>query len=300
MKKWIPIALTAVIAVVFCSGCAKKETAQSSSVETETTAAATEKSQITETTTAQTAAATLSPVYPTDVPEIHASTKAPQQQVIADFSWDRIKPNTINGTNEVYTPEITTPIDCLCVADSAFANNESVKSAAFLNPNTEIGSSAFASCTNLQELSLPQYIETISPYAFQDCISLRILELPESVTTIEESAFFGCTSLIQLSMQQGLQKIGTTAFYGCSALSIVSIPEGVTEIGDYAFGNCAALANVYVPASVRNAGLYPFSGSADLAVEEQKSIQIFVKENSWMDVNFDMVCSGTSCVKMYY
>ena len=101
-------------------------------------------------------------------------------------------------------------------------------------------------------------------------------------------------------MQQGLQKIGTTAFYGCSALSIVSIPEGVTEIGDYAFGNCAALANVYVPASVRNAGLYPFSGSADLAVEEQKSIQIFVKENSWMDVNFDMVCSGTSCVKMYY
>ena len=120
------------------------------------------------------------------------------------------------------------------------------------------------------------------------------------MTTIEESAFFGCTGLTGLQLNEGLQSIGKTAFYGCSSLTNVYIPDGVIEIGDYAFGNCAKLYNVHIPESVTKCGLYLFSGSADVALEEQQTINIFVKQNSWMDQNFDTVFSGTKCTKVYY
>lgn len=299
MKRTILIVTAAVIAAVSLTGCSQKEPKQCSS-EAEVTSMTTTASEIETMPLWTTTSATLSPIYPTDVPEIHKTTTTAKQQTYVDFSWDVMQKSTISGTNDGYTPDITTPINCMNVADSAFSGNESVERASFLNPYTKIGAYAFENCPNLKEVSFPWYIETISPYVFQDCISLQTLELPETVVTIEESAFFGCTGLTGLQLNDGLKSIGKTAFYGCSSLVNVVIPEGVNEIGDYAFGNCRNLLNITIPESVTKCGLYPISGSADLPVEQQNTIQVFVQENSWIDQNFDMCFNGTSCVKVYY
>lgn len=105
--------------------------------------------------------------------------------------------------------------------------------------------------------------------------------------------------MYKLTLHEGLKSIGDTAFYGCSSLINVVIPDGVTEIGDYAFGNCKSLLNITIPESVVKCGLYPASGSADVPVEQQQTIQVFVKEGSWIDQNFDMVFQGIKCLKVY-
>lgn len=120
------------------------------------------------------------------------------------------------------------------------------------------------------------------------------------MTEIQKNAFYGCTALSYLTFQEGLKTIGDTAFYGCSKLSSVYIPDGVTEVGDYAFGNCAALSNVHLPESITKCGLYPFSGDVNVPVEQQRNINVYVKEGSWMDKNYDMVFQGTRCTKVTY
>lgn len=78
----------------------------------------------------------------------------------------------------------------------------------------------------------------------------------------------------------------------------VYILDGVTEIGDHAFGNCAKLYNVHIPESVTKCGLYLFSGSADVALEEQQTINIFVKQSSWRQVNFGTVNTAEDSIRM--
>ncbi len=301
-RKYIALLSISCLAVSCLTGCGDKDKLSDQPVETtvvsETTAAVstTNFSESTEATTV-----TENPVYPTDVPEIQNNTTVPASTTPAvNYSWDTIQQNTINGTYDTFTPVVNTPVNCEHVSENAFASNLMVESASFCNPYTEIGAYAFSGCTNLKDLELPGYTETISPYAFQDCTALTKLELPETVTEIGESAFYGCTNLMNVQLNESLKKIDKTAFYGCSSLVNIVLPDSVIEIGDYAFGNCQNLLNITIPASVRKCGLYPVSGSADLSVEKQNTIQVFVQKNSWMDVNFDMVFSGTSCVKVYY
>ena len=208
--------------------------------------------------------------------------------------------HAINGVVGYYAPVMEIPVDCTMISDSAFENNPTIETVSFQNPYTQLGTYSFSNCSSLSDLTLPTKLEVVTESAFQDCTQLQSLEIPESVTEIQKNAFYGCTALSYLTFQEGLKTIGDTAFYGCSKLSSVYIPDGVTEIGDYAFGNCAALSNVHLPESITKCGLYPFSGDVNVPVEQQRNINVYVKEGSWMDKNYDMVFQGTRCTKVTY
>ena len=60
---------------------------------------------------------------------------------------------------------------------------------------TEIGSSAFRSCTSLTSVTIGNSVTSIGDYAFQSCSSLTSIIIPDSVTSIGRSAFYYCTSL---------------------------------------------------------------------------------------------------------
>ena len=53
---------------------------------------------------------------------------------------------------------------------------------------TGIGESAFSGCQALEQVILPETLETIGPYAFADCGKLESIVIPESVTFIGEHA----------------------------------------------------------------------------------------------------------------
>ena len=81
---------------------------------------------------------------------------------------------------------------------------------------TSIGESAFAGCTSLMSITLPDSLKTIGDSAFKDCIEIESVDLPEGLKTIGDSAF----------------SLGKTALHGKSArLEYINIPSTVKELG---------------------------------------------------------------------
>ena len=55
-----------------------------------------------------------------------------------------------------------------------------------------VGAYAFAGCSGLKSLKIPEGIVSIGGYAFVDCTNLKTVDLPVSVTLVEGGAFSGC------------------------------------------------------------------------------------------------------------
>ena len=62
-------------------------------------------------------------------------------------------------------------------------------------PVKRISRAAFANCSKLTEVVMPEYIEDIGDQAFYNCSSLRYLKLPPKLEVIYPYAFRGCSSL---------------------------------------------------------------------------------------------------------
>lgn len=77
-------------------------------------------------------------------------------------------------------------------------------------------------------------VTTIGSMAFAGCSGLRIVELPDTITRIEEMAFFGCEKLTSIVLPGSVTRIGKSAFLYCE-LATLNISDSVIEIGDRAF-----------------------------------------------------------------
>lgn len=102
-------------------------------------------------------------------------------------------------------------------------------------PVTAINGSAFAGCSELKSVVLPDTIDTISNSAFSYCSALESVTIPNSITVIDEFAFYGCTGLTEITIPDGVETIEWSAFAGCTSLETVNIPESVTYVGLNAF-----------------------------------------------------------------
>ena len=60
-------------------------------------------------------------------------------------------------------------------------------------PN-RISSGAFEKCTSLEEINLPNSLESIGRLAFKDCTALKTIIIPDSVTEMSEYVFWGWNS----------------------------------------------------------------------------------------------------------
>ena len=100
---------------------------------------------------------------------------------------------------------------------------------------------AFANCTALQEVMLPDDMKTIGSSVFSGCSALITVNLSQ-VTRINLSAFWGCTSLETLALDN-VTAIGQEAFYGCTGLETLKIPK-CTEFGNYIVTGCRSLTRI--------------------------------------------------------
>ena len=154
---------------------------------------------------------------------------------------------------------------------------------------TSIGSGAFAGCTGLMSITIPDSVTSIGERAFYDCdrlievynkSSLKITAgnydngcvafYAKNVYTTEDGSKLSTDENGYVIYTDGDEKIlvaylGTEtdlmlpayitqiykyAFSGCSGLTSIVIPNSVTSIGDYAFAYCYGLINITIPNSV--------------------------------------------------
>ena len=115
---------------------------------------------------------------------------------------------------------------------------------------TKIGNYAFAGCSDLTDIVIPDGVWIIGYRAFMDCVNLTSVSVPDSLSNIWHGAFLNCNSLKNVSLPDSLHELGSNAFDGCSSLTSFTVPSGIKEIKHGLFRSCFNLKSVTIPSAV--------------------------------------------------
>ena len=123
---------------------------------------------------------------------------------------------------------------------------------------TSIGSSAFAGCTNLSTITIPNSVTSIGSSAFSGCSSLTSVNLSDNLASIGERAFENCNGLSSLTIPKNVNSIGYKAFNGINLITIISLIESPYSI----YGKSESI-RTFSTFTFNNSILYVPAGSKD-------------------------------------
>jgi len=152
---------------------------------------------------------------------------------------------------------------------------------------TTIDGCAFAGCTSLTSVTIPNSVTTIYDDAFNDCLELTSINIPNSVTYIGWGAFSntgwynnqpegilylgnlllgykGVKPTGELFIKEGTVGIMTGAFFDCDGLTSITLPNSIISICEDAFAGCSALTSITIPNGVKFIGPGAFSNCRGL------------------------------------
>lgn len=131
------------------------------------------------------------------------------------------------------------------------------------NKIASVGAGAFAGCTALQNITLPEAITVVEPNTFAGCTALTQVKLGQAVTSVGELAFFN-TGLAGIDIPATVKSIGANAFQSSKLSGTLTLPEALTAIGSQAFAG-TQLSSISIPATVTSIGNAAFAPIETLA-----------------------------------
>ena len=150
------------------------------------------------------------------------------------------------------------------ISSYAFAYCTSLSSITLPNSLTSIGEYAFYKCSSLTGIIIPNTVTCIGHDAFNGCFSLMSVNIPSSLNMIEDYTFNECSSLTEVDIPKSVTSIGSGAFSNCTNLTIIDIPNSVTNISNFAFERCSSMTSITIPNSVTLIGDFSFRGCENL------------------------------------
>ena len=192
------------------------------------------------------------------------------------------------------------------IADAAFAGQLIIDSVKLSDKVVEIGSGAFAGCSNVEEMVLPFVGATagenlnqkkLFAYIFgtsevSNCTlitckynnsgtqdyyipnALKKVEINVQGSELNAYAFNGVATLEDIVIKGDVTVIGNAAFEGCSAAYNITIPATVTEIGVAAFKNCSKLINFAFPTALVTIYQEAFAGCSRLGYGKNVVVEL--------------------------
>ena len=113
------------------------------------------------------------------------------------ISWGSINTIGKNTFGEANITSITIPNQITTISSSAFALCSELENVVFGNRIETIGSSAFLGCNKLTNVEIPSSVKRIERYAFAES-GLRTIIVPTSVTYLDLSAFLFNNNTIEI------------------------------------------------------------------------------------------------------
>lgn len=184
-------------------------------------------------------------------------------------------PSKINGlkvttigaasfSNNKAIKEVKVPSSVTSVQYNAFADCSKLVTVSLPEGLQVLESGAFWECGSLKEITIPGSIETLGNAVFPYCVKLEKVTLSSGLTDIPSELFYECSSLKEVILPDKLEGIGRDAFYNCRSLKSISLPRGLTLIDDGAFYGCESLAGVKLPDSLGSLGSSAFYGCSSI------------------------------------
>ena len=236
-----------------------------------------------------------------------AVTQIPAKQVEADAKPVQSQDTDflMNGTTLVkYTgtaQTVSVPASVTAIAEEAFAGNTDMETLIFKGNQLEsIAYRAFAECTGLKEVKIPDTVTTLGNGAFSNCTALEKVTLGTEVRNLGIGVFAGCTALKKVevavdntcfmmeddclyskdkstlylmlpgreketySMPSTVIDIAEYALWDCENVKSISLSNNLEQVPDYAFANCKSLTAVTIPYSVKSIGIKAFADCVNL------------------------------------
>ena len=143
-------------------------------------------------------------------------------------------------------------------------------------PVTEVAENAFAGCTSIKTMRIPDSVKRVGKGALSGCTSLESIVMPFVGASVSDSAdapdsnmayMFGHSSgsswtqnynIAQISVTDAATSIPAGAFEGMKSLKYVNLGKNITAIGQRAFQNCSNLLSVTLPEKCTAIGGYAF------------------------------------------
>ena len=95
-------------------------------------------------------------------------------------------------------------------------------------------------------IELSEGFEGISTEAFANCTKITQITLPDNVHQIGDGAFLNCSSLESIKLPNELISLGSNAFEECNNLKSVVIPDSLASMGNALFDGCKNLNEVVI------------------------------------------------------
>lgn len=150
------------------------------------------------------------------------------------------------------------------IAEEAFKDRKTLKTAQIPDSVTAIKYKAFYYCSGLTSVTIPASVTSIGNLAFSHCSGLTSITIPDSMMSIGRGAFWGCSGLTSITIPDSVTSIEDDAFRECSGVTSITIGSGVTSIGECAFAHCSGLKSVVIPDSVTSIEDDAFYGCSSL------------------------------------
>ena len=183
----------------------------------------------------------------------HGSNKRIKSMIVPN-SVQSIESNAFSG----HLQSINIPDSVTAIKDSAFSGT-ALQNVTIPESVESIGVGAFRDCSKLSSVTiLSDKITSLADQVFLNCPMLSSINIPNSVTSIGSMTFKLCIALTNITIPDGVTSIGEGAFSSCNALTSINIPNGITSIENETFNGCSSLSNIEIPNSVETIGDYAF------------------------------------------
>ena len=152
------------------------------------------------------------------------------------------------------------------------------------NCNAIIQTSTNKLVAGCQNTVIPNSVLIIGDCAFASCTGLTTLVIPEGVTTIERQAF--------VTLPQSLTTIATAAFQGCKKLTSVIFPASVTSIATYVFEGSDGITSIKVEEGNK---VYDSRGDCNAVIETATNQLIVGCKNTIIPTDVTVIADGAFC-----